>query len=194
MNAHLDLSPPTWTMVPSITPMFRRLLELAQLFSKLGTFSFGGPAAHIGQMEHEVVHARGWMTREQFVDLIGATNLIPGPNSTEMAAHIGYCRAGLPGSLVAGAGFVLPAVLLTGGIAWGYKRYGTLPQVEPLLYGIQPVVVAILMVASWRLGRPALKGWQGMLIGAAVAVSALAGADDVVTFLVGSVLGAILFA
>jgi chromate transporter len=106
----------------------RRLRELALLFLKLGTVAFGGPAAHVAMMEDEVVRRRGWLTREAFLDYLGATALIPGPNSTELAIHIGLARAGWPGLLVAGACFILPAALIVGALAWAYVRYGALPQ------------------------------------------------------------------
>src|SRR6187431_3625489 len=116
-----------------------RLWELAALFLKLGTIAFGGPAAHIAMMEDEVVRRRGWLTRDEFLDLLGATNLIPGPNSTEMAIHIGRRRAGWPGLLVAGACFILPAALIVTAIAWAYVRFGQLPKAEGVLYGVKPV-------------------------------------------------------
>ncbi len=133
------------------------LAELAGLFLKLGTISFGGPAAHIAMMEAEVVRRRQWLSREEFLDLLGATNLIPGPNSTEMAIHIGHRRAGFPGLFVAGACFILPAMLIVLACAWAYVRYGTLPQAEALLYGVKPVIVAIVLQALWSLGRSAVK-------------------------------------
>jgi chromate transporter len=112
------------------------LRELAGLFTKLGLTAFGGPAAHIAMMQKEVVDKRRWMDHQHFLDLIGATNLIPGPNSTEMAIHIGHERGGWRGLLVAGCCFILPAVIITGVIAWLYQRYGQLPQVQPFIYGI----------------------------------------------------------
>src|SRR3954463_5190932 len=121
--------------------------ELALLFLKLGTIAFGGPAAHIAMMEDEVVHRRQWLTREEFLDYLGATNLIPGPNSTELAIHIGLARAGWPGLLVAGACFILPAALIVTAIAWAYVRYGALPAAESLLYGVKPVVIAVVLQA-----------------------------------------------
>src|SRR3990170_6080496 len=111
------------------------LRELAMLFLRLGTTSFGGPAAHIALMEDEVVRRRQWLTRERFLDYVGATNLIPGPNSTELAIHIGLARAGWPGLLVAGACFILPAALIVGALAGAYVRYGALPQAAGLLAG-----------------------------------------------------------
>jgi chromate transporter len=130
---------------------------LAWVFLKLGTTAFGGPAAHIALMEEEVVRRRHWLTQEEFLDLLGATNLIPGPNSTEMAIHIGHRRGGWAGLLVAGSCFIFPAALMVTGLAWGYVRYGRLPQVEGLLYGVKPVIIAIVIQALWRLGRKAVK-------------------------------------
>lgn len=131
--------------------------ELARLFLKLGTIAFGGPAAHIAMMEDEVVRRRRWLTREQFLDYVGATNLIPGPNSTELAIHIGHARAGWAGLLVAGASFILPATCIVLAIAWAYVRFGALPQAAGLLYGVKPVVIAVVLQALWRLGRSAIK-------------------------------------
>jgi len=134
-----------------------RLLELAGLFLRLGTTAFGGPAAHIAMMEDEVVRRLQWLTREEFLDLLGATNLIPGPNSTELAIHIGHHRAGWAGLLVAGSCFILPATLIVGVIAWAYVRFGSLPQAEGLLYGVKPVIIAVVIQALWGLGRTAFK-------------------------------------
>ena len=123
-----------------------RLTEIAKLFLKLGIIGFGGPVAHIAMIEDEVVKRRQWLTQEHFLDLLGVTNLIPGPNSTEMAIHIGYIYAGWLGLIIAGVCFILPAVLITGLFAWLYVNYGTLPQVLPLLYGIKPVVLLLLLM------------------------------------------------
>lgn len=172
--------------------MFDRLWELVKVFGKLGTISFGGPAAHIALMEDEIVVRRAWLTREHFLDLLGATYLIPGPNALEMAAHVGYVRAGFLGLLVAGLSFTLPAAAITGAIAWAYVAYGSMPQVEPFLKGITPVVLAIILAAVFRLGKTALRSWQLALIGVAVAGAALAGANEIVTLLVGSLVGALL--
>jgi chromate transporter len=133
------------------------LRELAALFLKLGTIAFGGPAAHIAMMEDEVVRRRRWMTNDEFLDLLGATNLIPGPNSTEMAIHIGHRRAGWKGLLVAGGSFILPAVLIVIGFAWAYVRYGSIPEVKGVLYGVKPVIIAIVMQALWSLGHASIK-------------------------------------
>ena len=135
----------------------RCLRELAWLFLRLGTTAFGGPAAHIAMMEDEVVRRRQWLSREEFLDLLGATNLIPGPNSTEMAIHIGHRRAGWAGLVVAGSCFILPATLIVTAIAWAYVRFGQLPKVEGLLYGVKPVIIAVVLQALWGLGRTALK-------------------------------------
>ena len=141
------------------------LKQLALLFFKLGVISFGGPAAHIAMMEDEVVRRRRWLSRDEFLDLLGATNLIPGPNSTEMAIHIGRRRAGWPGLLVAGSCFILPATLIVTALAWAYVRYGSLSQSDALLYGVKPVVIAIIFRALWGLGRAALKTKTLALVG-----------------------------
>ncbi|WP_013323565.1 chromate efflux transporter [Gloeothece verrucosa] len=168
-----------------------RLIELATVFLKLGIIGFGGPAAHIAMMEDEVVTRRAWMERSQFLDLVGATNLIPGPNSTEMAIHIGYLYAGLPGLMIAGICFILPAVIITGILAWMYQTYGNLPQVIPLLYGIKPVVIAVIFNALWRLGKKAVKSRKLLLIGIAVMGLCLLGIDEIVALLMGGIVGMI---
>ena len=137
--------------------MSRKLVELFLLFLRLGTTAFGGPAAHIAMMEDEVVRRRKWMTRDEFLDLLGAANLIPGPNSTELAIHIGHRQAGWPGLVVAGTSFILPAMLIVMAFAWAYVRYGSLPQVAGILYGVKPVIIAIVLHALWALGRTAIK-------------------------------------
>ncbi len=171
--------------------MTRRLWELTRLFLKLGTVSFGGPAAHIGAMEDEVVHRRAWLPREQFLDLLAATQLIPGPNALEMVAYVGYRRAGLLGSLVAAVSFTLPAALITVFLAWVYQGYGALPQVEPFLRGVKPAVLAIIVAAVYRLGKTALKNWQTGLIALSVAGAALYGLNEIATLLGAGVLGAV---
>jgi chromate transporter len=150
------------------------LRRVALLFLKLGTIAFGGPAAHIALMEDEVVQRRRWISRERFLDLIGATAVIPGPNSTEMTIHIGYMRAGWPGLIVAGSCFILPATIMVTAIAWAYVRYQSLPQAAGLLYGVKPVVIAVILQAAWRLGRSAIKSVTIALIGiASIAAYAL---------------------
>jgi chromate transporter len=147
------------------------LRELAQLFLKLGTIAFGGPAAHIAMMQDEVVDRREWFSRQRFLDLVGASNLIPGPNSTELAIHIGYERAGWGGLLVAGSSFILPAMFIVMGFAWAYVEYGSTPTGEALLYGVQPVVIAIVAHALARLAPTAARNWS--LRGVVVAAIAL---------------------
>lgn len=151
--------------------MAERLGELLRLFVRLGVTAFGGPAAHIAMMHREVVDQRGWLTNEEFVDLIGATNLIPGPNSTEMTMHVGHHRAGWRGLLVAGASFILPAALIVGGLAAVYVEYGSTPSGEALLYGIKPVVVAIVAIALVKLGTATLR--RPLLVAVAVVATVL---------------------
>lgn len=152
--------------------------ELARLFLRLGITAFGGPAAHIAMMRDEVVERRRWLTDADFLDLLAATHLIPGPNSTEMAIHLGYRRGGLAGLLVAGCCFILPACLIVGAIAWGYGQYGDTPQVGWLMYGISPVIIAIVAQALWKLGVTAIKGPVAALIGVLAAGCAVAGWNE----------------
>jgi chromate transporter len=156
------------------------LRELAALFLWLGVTAFGGPAAHIALMEEAVVGRRRWLSHEEFLDLMGATNLIPGPNSTEMAIHIGYHRAGLPGVLVAGCAFILPAALVTLTLAWAYVRFGTLPQAAGFLYGAKPAIIAVVVQALWRLGRTSVRS-RLLAVAALVALGAVAaGVDELI--------------
>ena len=138
-------------------PQQGRIKEVIKLFLKLGFTAFGGPAAHIGMMHDEVVKRRKWLDEQEFLDLLGATNLIPGPNSTEMVIHLSFKRAGWRGLILGGMSFILPAMLIVLGLAWLYVQYGAYPQVEWLLYGIKPVVIAIVLQALWSLGRKAIK-------------------------------------
>jgi len=154
--------------------------ELASLFFRLGTTAFGGPAAHIAMMEHEVVRRRRWITHERFLDLIGAANLIPGPNSTEMAIFIGHDQAGWPGLIVAGACFILPAAAITLAVAWAYVRFGSLPQAAGLLYGVKPVIIAVVAQAIWRLGRVALRTRALAVLAAAAVILNFVGLDELV--------------
>jgi chromate transporter len=156
----------------------KRVTEVGLLFLRLGLTAFGGPAAHIAMLEHEVVRRRGWLTGEEFLDLLGATNLIPGPNSTEMAIHIGYRHAGRAGLVVGGVAFILPAMLLVMGIAWAYVRFGKLPQVEGLLYGLKPVIVAIVLQALWGLGHKAVKDRFCAVLGGVAVLLTLAGVNE----------------
>ncbi|ACK71717.1 chromate transporter, chromate ion transporter (CHR) family [Gloeothece citriformis PCC 7424] len=171
------------------TPSENRLIQLARVFFKLGIIGFGGPAAHIAMMEDEVVTRRAWLGRSQFLDLVGATNLIPGPNSTEMAIHIGYVYGRLPGLIIAGICFILPAVLITGVFAWLYKSYGNVPEFYPLLYGIKPVVIAIIFNALWKLGKKAVKTRRLLFIGIGVVLLCLLGINEIVALLIGGIVG-----
>lgn len=166
-----------------------RLREVALLFLRLGLTAFGGPAAHIAMMEDEIVTRRNWLSRQHFLDLVGATNLIPGPNSSEMTMHVGYERARLPGLIVAGACFILPAAMITLILAWLYVRLGQLPAAEQFLLGIKPAVIGIILGAVWRLGQKALKSWQVGVVGVAVFAAALLGVNEIVSLLVGGVVG-----
>ena len=149
-----------------------RLKELAGLFLKLGATAFGGPAAHIAMMEHEVVRRRGWMTRGEFLDLLGATNLLPGPNSTKMSLFVGHARAGLAGLLVAGLSFVLPATAIVLAFAWAYVRFGALPAMPHFFEGIKPVVLALIAQALVSLGSTAVKSRFLLALGAAALAAA----------------------
>ncbi|NOK01464.1 MULTISPECIES: chromate efflux transporter [Myxococcus] len=159
------------------------LRELAGLFLRLGTFAFGGPAAHIAMMEDEVVRRRGWLSREEFVDLLGATNLIPGPNSTELAIHIGHRRAGWPGLLVAGACFILPAFFMVAAIAWAYTRFGTLPKVDAVLHGVKAVIIAVVAQALWGLLRTVVRTPLAASVGAAAVAAAFMGVNELLLLL-----------
>lgn len=154
------------------------LRELALLFLRLGTTAFGGPAAHVAMMEDEVVRRRGWLTREELLDLLGAANLIPGPNSTELAIHIGHRRAGFPGLLVAGACFILPAALIVGALGWAYVRFGTLPELQGVLRGVKPVVLAVVLQALVGFGRTALRGRAAVVLAALAAIMAALGVNE----------------
>ena len=154
------------------------LRELAGLFLRLGVTAFGGPAAHIAMMRDEVVERRRWLTDADFLDLLAATHLIPGPNSTEMAIHLGYRRGGGAGLLAAGACFILPATLIVGALAWTYVRFGDAPQLGWVMYGVGPVIIAIVGQALWKLGTAAVKGPLTLALGVAAAALALRGWNE----------------
>ncbi|MEJ2751815.1 MAG: chromate transporter [Chloroflexota bacterium] len=156
------------------------LRELAALFTKLGFTAFGGPAAHIAMLHDEVVTRRRWMSEQHFLDLIGATNLIPGPNSTEMVMHVGKERGGWKGLALAGICFILPAAIMVMILAWAYVTYGATPQGEGLLYAVKPVVVVIVLAALIKLGRKAVKNWQLGLLGVVVFALYLYGENELV--------------
>lgn len=156
------------------------LKELALFFLRLGTTAFGGPAAHIAIMEDELVRRRRWLSREKFLDLLGASNLIPGPSSSELAIHIGYLRAGWMGLVLGGVCFILPAAILVAVIAWAYVHFGHLPAVSGVLYGVKPVVIAVILQALWGLGRTAVKSWLLAVAGLVCVVASFSGVNALV--------------
>ena len=166
-----------------------RLRELASLFLKLGTISFGGPAAHIAMMETEVVRKREWLTKQQFLDLLGAANLIPGPTSTEMAINVGFVRAGWAGLCVAGASFILPAAVITGAFAWAYVRFGGMPQAVSTLAGVKAAVIAVIAIAIWRLGKTAVKDLGLAVLGGAALTAFFLGMSPLVILFGGGLIG-----
>lgn len=155
------------------------LKDIASVFLKLGIVGFGGPAAHIAMMREEVVLKRNWLSEQEFLDLIGATNLIPGPNSTELAIHIGQVKGGWKGLIVAGLCFILPAVFITGVFAFLYKKYGALPSVQPFLYGIKPAIIAIILGAVFPLAKKSMKTIPLIIIAIAVLAGALFGLSEI---------------
>jgi chromate transporter len=160
--------------------------EVSLLFLKLGAFSFGGPAAYIAIMQREIVRERKWIGDQDFLDLLGATNLIPGPNATEMAIHLGLRRAGWRGFLSAGVLFIVPGALATVALAWAYVRYGSLPQVGWVLYGVKPVIIAVILQALWDLGRKAVKGPVTAVTGLAVLALYLIGINEIAALFAGA--------
>ena len=157
----------------------KELKEVFNVFLRLGLTAFGGPAAHIAMMRQEIVARRQWMDDKAFINLVGATNLIPGPNSTELAIHLGKERAGWKGLLVASTFFILPAVLITGIIAWLYKSYGALPEVEPFIYGIRPAIIAVIIMAVIPLAKASAKNTALTMVGMAALVLALLGVSEI---------------
>jgi chromate transporter len=166
----------------------RRLLEVGLLSLRMGLTAFGGPAAHISMLRDEVVSRRKWLSDQHFLDLLGATNLIPGPNSTEMFIHTGYVRAGWPGLLVSGVAFILPAMAIVLALSWVYVRYGSTPQAEWLLYGIKPVIIAVIAQALLGLGKKAVQGWLTGIVGLAVLGLYFLGINVLILLLAGGVL------
>jgi len=164
------------------------LLEVISLFLKLGVTSFGGPAAHIALMHEETVNRKKWINDEEFLDLLGATNLIPGPNSTEMAIHLSYKRAGWKGLIFGGISFILPAVLIVIFLASLYLKYQTLPQMGQLLYGIKPVIIAIIVQALWFLSKKAIKNKLDLLIIIPVILCNFLGINELILLIFGGLL------
>lgn len=171
----------------------RALPELARLFLKLGIIGFGGPAVHIALMKEQVVRKKGWMSEQHFLDLVGATNLIPGPNSTEMTMHIGQKRAGWKGLIVAGSCFIIPAVIITAFFSWLYNRYGQLPKVQPFIYGIKPEIIAVVVSLMISLGIKALKSIELGIIGVLAAIAVLAGFNEIYVLFGGGMLGGMIY-
>jgi len=169
------------------------LRAIALLFFRFGLTAFGGPAAHVAIMEDWFVRRRKWLSEQHFLDLIGATNLIPGPNSTEMTMHLGYERAGRRGLFTAGAAFILPATILTGAFAWFYVRFGSLPAVEPFLAGIKPAVIAVILGALRKLGKKAITGAKTAALALLVALLTVAGVEPVFALLAGGAAGVLGF-
>lgn len=188
-NAKLKPGTPIETQFLTLNECMRPLKEVVALFLKLGMIAFGGPAAHIAMMQDEVVNKRKWMSRQHFLDLVGATNLIPGPNSTEMVMHCGLQRAGGWGLVLGGAAFILPATLITGILAYVYVQYQSIPALETFLFGIKPAVIAIIWGAVYQLGKKALKSWQLGVVGALVAAASFAGINEVLAILGGGLFG-----
>ncbi len=166
-----------------------RLREVALLFLKLGATSFGGPAAHIAMMESEVVGKRQWLARQQFLDLLGAANLIPGPSSTELAINVGFSRAGWAGLCVAGVSFILPAAVITGAFAWAYVRYGAMPQAEAALYGVKAAVISVIAIAIWRLGKAAVRDARLAVLGTIALAAFFLGLNPIVILFGGGLAG-----
>ncbi len=170
-----------------------RLKEIGALFFKLGCFAFGGPAAHIAMLNDEVVEKRRWMSKQHFLDLVGATNLVPGPNSTEMTMHCGYERGGVKGLFVAGICFIFPAALSTLILAWFYIEYGEEPNIKPFFEGIKPAVLAVIAGAIFKLGKKAIKNNMLIILGLIVILVSFLRFNEIVALLLAGILGAIFF-
>lgn len=168
-----------------MVPYRQRLSEVAALFLRLGITAFGGPAAHIAMMHDETVKRRKWLSEQEFLDMLGATNLIPGPNSTEMAIHLGLLRAGWGGLVVAGCSFILPAMCIVTGMAWAYVHYGSTPAMDGVLYGVKPVMIAIIAKALWDLGKKAVKNRLTLVVGCSVFTLTFSGIHEIALLVVG---------
>ena len=179
--------------LPQIPAHRTSLLELARLFLRLGVIAFGGPPAHIAMMEDEVVSRRGWLTREQFLDFLGAANLIPGPTSTELAIHVGRIQAGWPGLLVAGVSFILPSAIMVTALAWVYVRFGSLPQVASVLYGVKPIVIAVIVQAVLKLAKSAVKSTWIAVVGALAVLATALGVDQLAVLAGGGLLTGLIY-
>lgn len=172
-----------------------RIRELLDLFLRLGIFGFGGPNAHIAIMEDEAVRKRSWLSRDYFVDILAVTNMIPGPNSTEMGIHLGYLRAGVLGGIISGMAFIVPAFLLMVGLSWAYFEHGTLLRTDALFYGIKPATIAIILITVYRTGRTAVTdGWQAGLFLAGLAFTVLYAGAEPIILLAAGVAGILIYA
>ncbi|HPR34619.1 MAG TPA: chromate efflux transporter [Anaerolineaceae bacterium] len=165
------------------TPLKKKLLELMLVSLKIGSTSFGAPTAHIAMMEDEYVRKRKWVTPEHFLDLLAAANLIPGPNASETCYHVGYVRAGYPGLLVAGFSFILPAFIASMILSWVYVRFGSLPELEGLFYFLNPLVLSIVLVTTWRIGKSSLIGWEQFVLFGLALVGKLVDLNEVLIML-----------
>ncbi|GIV81761.1 MAG: chromate transporter [Anaerolineae bacterium] len=192
----MPASAPTDTLARADRPApgshsWREVLRVGSVFLRIGATAFGGPAAHIAIMRHELVERRRWLSEQHFLDLLGATNLIPGPNSSEMTMHIGYLRAGLAGLLAGGIAFVLPGMVITLILAWVYTRYGTTPAANWLLYGITPVIIPLIVAALWSLGRRAITGALTALVGVLALTLYYLGVNFVIVLITGGLMVAL---
>lgn len=169
------------------------LVEIISVFFKLGCIAFGGPAAHISMMEKELIEKRKWLSHQEFLDLVGITNLIPGPNSTQMTMQCGYVRGGIAGLFLAGISFILPAVLITLGLAYVLVEFGSLPAIEPFFNGIKPAVIGIILMATIKLGKKGFKTKQLISAGILVALLSIYGINEFILILGSGVLGLIIF-
>ncbi|MDD2522307.1 MAG: chromate efflux transporter [Anaerolineaceae bacterium] len=173
-------------------PLKKRLLELFLTTLKIGLTSFGAPTAHVAMMEREFVRRKKWITEDHFLDLLAAANLIPGPNASETCYHVGYVRAGYPGLVVAGLGFISPSFLIALVVAWAYMTYGSLPQVEGIFYMLNPLVLAIVLETTWSIGKSSLVGWKQLLIFALAIGAKLLGVNEALILIGGGVVGVLL--
>lgn len=177
---------------PASIPLKTRLVELFWVCLKIGLTSFGAPTAHIAMMEREFVRKHRWVTEQHFLDLLAAANLIPGPNASETCYHVGYVRAGYPGLVVAGLSFISPAFITSLSLAWVYMRYGTLPQIEGIFYILNPLVLAIVLETTWRIGKASFNGWKQVVIFGLAIVAKLLGLNEALILIGGGLVGMLL--
>ncbi|HEY59681.1 MAG TPA: chromate efflux transporter [Anaerolineae bacterium] len=173
--------------------LFFRLSEIAWLFFKLGTIGFGGPPANIALMEQETVHKRKWVNQDYFLDMLAATNLVPGPNAAEMATHLGYVYAGFPGLFTAGFTYILPSFLISLALSVIYVEYGNLPEIEAIFYGINPIIISIILISSYRLGKGVITDKRKIIIGIGSLVAAFLGIDEILLILLAGLAGVLAY-